>query len=693
MPLSLHLLPCCGTARWFCTYHCSHAGSQQHAAAVFHATLLHTPKEGLSLPEEADLSAATQGAAASHAAEVSNVQQQQSTLSGEGVGSIPKVPPQLPSHGSGSTAAQTTSPAVDLSVSAHTNAGTQINPTTALTPLLLLPHATQQQRLVESRHAVQAAQTPPAVSALSAVAITPATRQSHASLEQSLSPQPAMDTTLSEQQQQQTSRGNRNRVSAIDDLSELELDVESATGVPAMVNSVPAAQPPAHAASHSVSQKRPTRQAPPDLTSPTIPSAKKHKLDDGSANACTAGRSSAQPVGSASKAQQLKMPHPSTSQTASPQWHANQVPTSLSSQPPAMALSMTSSPLCKDSQKTVTLPVKLPRITEAAATRTTLPQHPHAAAGKLNSNMVQASQQIVLSLPAIPTGPSARAAFVTVSCQMPAAQCSAAAPHPPSTAATASACTAVQTEGAHASFAQLSHSLVTFYSNSGNTRSSPILPSITSSLPRQASSSYQPVIEELPSDFAAAAPKDIRAVANNVPPSKPMVIDIDSDDDDHTVAANSQPAASLQGRQGQGSEPGQPQDSMARLSSDAATQSNPASAVTRCVQGQACLSAHPPPATEVTPCATTEPAAAIKMGFGQLPAPMGMGDIFSSFAALEDLSDAEEEEEAGADSAAATSAAAGQLNNTDSAGGHCIGQTLTSHSFLHSTFIQGHIRV
>ena len=657
MPISLHLLPCCGTSRWLCTYHCSHAGSQQHAAAVFHGTLLQTPREGLSLPEAADLSAATQGVTASHAAEVNNVQQQESALSGEGVSSKPKVASQLPSHGSASAAAQTASPAVDLSVSAHTKAGTQIDPTTVLTPLSLLPSATQWQSLVESRRAVQTAQTLSAVAPLSAVAITPAPGQGHASFEQGLSPQPAVDSTVSEQQQQQTSRGYRNRVSAIDDLSELELDADSATGVPAMVNSVPAAQPPAHAASQSVGQKRPTCQAPPDLTSPTIPSAKKHKLDEGSANACTAGRSSAQPAGSPTKAQQLTVPHSSTAQTASPRWHVSIVPALLSSKPPsAMSLSMhalTCSPPSKPSQKAVTLPVTPPEITETAATRTALPQPPHTAAGQLNSNMVEVSRQLVPSLPAIPTGPSAKAAFVTVSCQMPAAHCGAAASHSPSTAATATT-DAVRTDSAHASFAQLSHTLVSLYSNSDITRSSPVLPFITSSLPSWASSSYQPVIEELPSDFAAATPTDIRAVANKVPPSKPaMVIDIDSDDD-HTVAANSQPAASLQGRQGQVDEPGQPQDSMARLSLDAAMQSNPASAATRSVQGQACPSAQPLPATEVTPCATTEPAAAIKMGFGQLPAPMGMGDIFSSFAALEDLSDAEEE--AGADSAAATSA-------------------------------------
>ena len=637
---------------------------------------MHKLQESLSLPAEPDLLASTESTIASHVAADNNAQQQQAALSGEGVSSTaPALSSQLPSRDSASTAAQPACSAAKPSVSHHHHAGIQTNPATALTPVLLTPPATQQ--LGQSRPAAVTAETKPAVAALSAVAIIPATGQGHAPAEQIMSSQLAMDSTLSEQHQHQTIRDYRSSVSAIDDLSELEVDAEITTGVPAMADGAPAAHPPAPAALQSVSQKRPTFQAPLDLASSTKasstkPCAKKHKMNDGSANAPTAGRGSVQLAGSAATAQQLTVPHLSNTQCASPHWHVHLAPTSVSSEPPSeVSLSMhtiTSTPPHIHSQKAMTVPMTLPKTTETAATRTALPQHPHAAASKLDNNVVKASQQLVLSLPASITSPSAKGAFVTVSCQMLAAGCGAAAQQSSSTEATASASTAVKADIAHALFALSSHSLVTLHPNSGINKSGPVLSSNKSLLPNQASSSYQPTIQELPSDFTAAAPTDLRAAANQVLPSKPgMVIDIDSDDD-HTVAANSQQAASLQGRQGQDDKPGQSQGSMARLCSQPAMQSGHASAATRPGQGQACLSAHPPPATEVTPCAASEQATASKMSFDQPPAPMGMGEIFTAFAALENLSDAEEEE-TGTELAAATSAAAGQLNNPGSAGG------------------------
>lgn len=656
------------------SYHCSHAGLQQYAAAVAHGSLLHTPKDGLALPAEADLPAATEGANASYAAAVNMAQQQHAALSGEGVlSTAPQVPPQLPSHGSAGTAAQPASPAAKPSISAHKHTGIQTRSAAALTPLPFLPPATQQHSLSKSTPAVPTTETPPAVAALSAVATTPATGEAHASAQQYLSPQPALDSTLSGQQQQQTSTGHRSSVLAMDDMSELELDADSTTVAPAVADAATAAQPLAPAASQSVSQKRPTYQAPLDVTDPTIPSAKKHKMDDGSADAPTPRRSSAQLAGSAAETQQFTVQHLSTSQFESSRWHVNLVPTSLSSKPPSeVSLSMhtvTSSPTHIHYQKAVTPPVTLAETTETAATRTALPQHLHAAASKLDSDVVDASKQLMLSLPAAATSPSAKAAFVTGNCQLLAAQCGAAAQPSSSTAATSSTCTAVKADIAHASYALFSHSLVTLHPNSRNIKSSAVLPSNTT-LFSKASSRYRPVIEELPSDLKAAAPTDIRAAANNVLPSKPaMVIDIDSDDD-HTVAVNPQPTACWLGRQGQNDKPSESQGSMTRLSSQHAMQRDHAGTATRPVQGQACPSNQSPSATEATPCAPAEQAVARKMSFDQAPAPMGMGDIFSSFTVLEDLSDAEEsadEEQAGAESAAA-----GQRNNTDSAGGNTV---------------------
>ena len=656
MQQSLHLSPCHET-RWLCTYYCSHAGSQQHPAAVFRGSL-HTPEEGLSPPAEADLSAATEGASASHAAVANNGQQQQAALSGEGVTSTPEVAPQLLSHGSPSTIPQAAFPAAHPSISAQTHAEIQTNPATVLTPLSLLPLTTQQQSFGKYTLDAPSAETLPAVAVLSAVAITPATKQGHASVEQCLSPQPAMDSMLSGQQQQQkTSRGYISSVSTIDDLSELELDVDSTTGVPAMVGDAPAAQPSAPAVSPSVCQKRPTCQAPLELTSPTIPSVKKHKMDDGSVNAPTPGSSLGQLVGSTAKAQQLAVPHFATPQCALPQRHVGPAPSSPSSKPPSEVSPsvpiIASSPSQVHSQKALTLAVTLPKIPEAAATRTAVPQHRRAAASLSDSIVVEAPQQLMLSLPATCTSPSAPVACTAVSCRLPAALSGGAdAQEFMSTTATAVSYNAAKENSSLASVALFSSGVITLRPSFGTVESSPVLPWDMSSFRQQPLTRYRPIIQELPSESAPSTMTNTKAAANKRLPSKAaMVIDIDSDDD-HNCAANTQPAASasaepaasLQGRHVQVDKPSQSQHSIARLSSKPAMQSDHASAATGPVQGQACPTAHPPPATRITPSATIKQAAASKISFDQPPAPMGMGDIFHSFSALEDMSDAEEEE-------------------------------------------------
>ena len=66
--------------------------------------------------------------------------------------------------------------------------------------------------------------------------------------------------------------------------------------------------------------------------------------------------------------------------------------------------------------------------------------------------------------------------------------------------------------------------------------------------------------------------------------------------------------------------------------------------VSKSGSGQAKHNAGPSPAESNIPCDANILAAAKQVSLNSPPAPVGMGDIFSSFAALEDLSDAEEEE-------------------------------------------------
>lgn len=495
-------------------------------------------------------------------------------------------------------------------------------------------------------------------------AITPNTGQAGASAEQTLSPQPAVDSTLP-RQHQQTSREYRSSVSAIDDLSELELDADIATGVSATVGTAP--QPPAPAAS----QKRPTCQAPLDLTSPTIPSAKKHKIDDGSTSAQLA-----------MSAQQLVGPLRRITQPAFIQCQV--APLAPSSEADPSMLTMASIPPHERSQKADAVPSILIEATDAVACKMTLPQYPHAAASNLDSFLDEAPQQLVLSIPASNTRPSATAAFATVSCQLPAALSSAAAQQLLGTSATAKTSSAGKKTTSQPSVALLSRSLVTFHPHPN-----PTLPSDLRAHSKQAPSSYRPVIEELPPDSTPTAPTTTTAAAKRVLPSKSaMVIDIDSDDD-HNVADDNQPAASLQDRQGQDDKLAQSNDSIARLSSRPALLRDHASEAHTPVKKQAYPSMHP------TPTATAlsiKQATAVQMTFTHPSAPMGMGmgHIFSSFSAFEDLSDAEEED-AGTESAAAASRAAGQLQDAGPAGGYNLQAYVfltchsTSCSAVHST--------
>lgn len=595
-------------------------------------------------------SAPATGATASHAAAATYGQQQPF---GEGPNSTPMTAgPQLLSHSSASTPAQPASLPDHLSTAAQTHDGTQTNSTA---PPLPMPPTTVQQSLSKSPAAPTTA-TPAAVAAPPTGAITPDTGQVHASAEQTSSPQPAVDSTLPGQQQQQTSKEYSSTVSAIDDLSELELDADTPTPVPATVSAAP--HPPAPAAAPSASQKRFTC-APVDLTSPTIPSAKKHKLDDGSARVTTADRSSAQLTMSA-ETPQLAKPPLRAIRPASLQCLA--LP--YGSKPPSETYlsmhTMASSPSHEYSQKAAATPMILTEITESAASRTTLPQCPHPAASEADSVLFEASQRLVLSMPASNISPPATAAFATVSCQLPSALSIAAAQQFLGTAATASKSPAGKEKTPRPSIALLSHRLVTFHA-----RSNPTPPCELSAFFKPTPSSYQPIIEELPPDSTPTATTTITAAANKVLPSKPaMVIDIDSDDD-HNEAINNRPAAPLQDRQGQDDKLAQSHDGIARLSSKPAMPRDHATEATTAVNGRGL---HPTPTAATTPYNAIKQANAIHTSLNQPSAPMGMGHIFSSFSAFEDLSDGEEED-AQTESAAAASRAAGLLQHAGPAGG------------------------
>lgn len=595
------------------------------------------------------------GATASHAAAATNGQQQPAR---EGPSCTPTTDgPQLLSHSGASTPGQPASLSSDLSTAAQTHADAQTDSAAAPVPVTLLPvlPTTLQQSLSKSPSAAPTAATPAAVAAPPTGALTPDIVQAHAS-EQTLSSQPAGDSTLSGQQQ--TSKEYRSSVSAIDDLSELELDADIATGVSAMVEAVP--QRPALAASQSASQKRPACQAPLDLTSPTIPSAKKPKMGNSSTSAATADRTSAQ---LARSAQQLAGSPRTTTQVASR--HCQVVPAATPSSEAFPSMHTTAGiPPHEHSQTAVAVPTILTETveTDASSNAMALPQHPHTAASKADSVLFEAPQRLVLSIPVSNTRPSATAACATFSCQLPAAALSSAAAHQLlGTAATAS--TAPATTTSRPSVALLSRSLVTLHPN-------PTLPSDLSASSKLAPSSYQPVIEELPPDFTPTAPNIITAAAKKLLPSKPaMVIDIDSDDD-HILAANNQPAVSLQD-----DKLAQSHDSIARLSSKPAMPRYHATEAKTAVERQVSPGLHPTPTAATTPVHAIKQATAIQTSFNQPAAPMGMGHIFSSFSAFEDLSDAEEED-AGRESAAAASRPAGQLQH---AGGYtCEGYAVAT---------------
>ncbi|KAL3162576.1 hypothetical protein ABBQ38_008627 [Trebouxia sp. C0009 RCD-2024] len=457
-----------------------------------------------------------------------------------------------------------------------------------------------------------------------------------------------------DEQQQQTSREYRCTASAVDDLSELELDADTGNA-----GCQPPARPPAAAVPQRVSQKRPNTQAPQGLP-PTSSLTKKHKTNDSfTPDPDTQGET--QLAGLPGAFRQLAASENGVAGCAPSSSNTESVPMSPSSkQPPEVPLSLhktaSKPPRC---QTAVTLPVALHHTTDSTtgADRTALPQSPDAAAGIPDSTVLHASQQLVLSSSSRCAAPSATFATSVLTCPVPATLSGAPAQQLLSTSVAASTCIAGKGGGPLPPCAPFGRSIVTLFSNSGIAQSSPRLHSGFSMLPKQPSSSYRPVIEELPSlpshpvPTAAAMPTadpnrsnpmaDAKPSMNTTASSKPtaIIIDIDSDDD-HISAANTQPATSMQNEK-----PEQPHDPLASFSSKSAMTILTARDLSIPFPGQAGHDVGSSPAENNTLCDATTLASAAEVSLHNLPVSVGMGDIFSSFAALEDLSDAEEEEE------------------------------------------------
>lgn len=579
---------------------------------------------------------------------------------------------ELPNHSCAGTTTQPAPAAAGCSITIQTAADRQhIKSATALRPVPLtpaLPAANHSQ--TKSPKMAATINTPLSALMPGAHAITPTTKQIRVPAKQrSLSPAKLTgahnEGLIQDEQQQKNSKEYRYTVSAGDDFSELELDAD--TGESTVAGGQPPAQPPAAAASQSVSQKRLYSQAPPDLSNPTLPLTKKHKTADGSAHAPVAT--------SAGAPQQLAASQSTAAGCESSPCNTDTVPMPSSS---TLSLQMAASTPAH-SQKAVALPVALRHAAETAADRTASPLPPQA--GVPDMAVFGASQQLVLSSSASGAADPARVVSSALTCQVPATLSGEPARQLVHTDVAASACAAGKDgmRSPQPRFAPLSRHIVTIYSHSGIAQPSPGLPPNITLLPRKRSSSYRPVIEELPSLPCVSMPTahamptansmpnegakpSKTTAAKAMPASKPtaIIIDIDSDDD-KISAANTQPAASMCN-----DKPDQAQDRSTNLSTESALQVDAARLDSRHGPGQSSHSADPS-AKNKMPCDATILAPARQVSIQNPPAPVGMGDIFSSFSALEALSDAEEEE-GGTDPEIALSAGGRQAKNAAPSG-------------------------
>ena len=241
------------------------------------------------------------------------------------------------------------------------------------------------------------------------------------------------------------------------------------------------------------------------------------------------------------------------------------------------------------------------------------------------------AQGLALCLPAKQNGPPTTSASLTVSCQMRAACSNAAAPTSSTISSKHGRC--------QPAFALLSTSVVTLHTNPGNARPSIRPMRNNSSLPKQVSGAYKPVIEELPCE---TQPPDTnaKAAADSLASAKhAMIIDIDSDSDH---ADHSQLAPPREAQQADSKEVQQLQDRIAEVRPEPAVQLAFASDEDKALQGQ-----QMPKQAKVTALMSNDqgrPLASVQAR-SQPSVSLGIADIFSSFSALEDLSDADEEEE------------------------------------------------
>ena len=184
-------------------------------------------------------------------------------------------------------------------------------------------------------------------------------------------------------------------------------------------------------------------------------------------------------------------------------------------------------------------------------------------------------------------------------------------------------------------------------------------------LPIPASGSYRPVMTELPCE-SLPEPDTMKQAA--VDKARPMVIDIDSDSDHDTASC---PTATKQAHQGALRHTRATQQSQHR--DDRLTSEPPVQLVCPSDKGEFCkkqagiqqaTAADVVPQGQLKATSTKGPAAQpVKL-------PLGMGDIFSSFSALADLSDAEDEEEEAAAKSAAVSCPDSGQNKAPAKGVH-----------------------
>ena len=240
------------------------------------------------------------------------------------------------------------------------------------------------------------------------------------------------------------------------------------------------------------------------------------------------------------------------------------------------------------------------------------------------------TQDPLMCLPAKQNGPSTTDVSSPVSCWMPAA-C-------PGAAAAASSVILSKQGSCQPPFALLSSSVVTLHTTSATARPSIGPVHNRSLLPEQVSGRYKPVIEELPYELQPSDTNAKPAADKSSPTSHAMIIDSDSGH-----AAHSQLTPPGEAQQADSQEVQQLQGRAAEVAPEPAVQLVFASDEHKKVEWQ-----QMPKSVALMPNEQGKPSsqsASVQARSKQPSLSLGIADIFSSFSALEDLTDADEKEE------------------------------------------------